>query len=1128
MKRGGALLNVFSILGLLAALIPTPAAAAAGTSHNSHTGTVMHNQWAPRVAAPVPIPKPLQVDRRFRQSGTVAAPSSGSTVGGPWTQLGPTPVTDSRYVYKTTNSDWGNVGGRVTALVTDPTNSSNVFAGTAGGGVWKSTNAGLNWSPLTDNQSSLAIGALAIDSTGQVIYAGTGEDNRSDSQPGQGILKSTNGGSSWTLVTQTFAGGHIGGLAVDQTTSGTKQHVFAATDIGLYESTNGGSTWTQILSSPTTEVVQDPSSASTFWATLSDYCASSQGLIDVSTDGGKTWSTRLTSSPQATRIGLGIGANGVAYAAFADCHGNLESIQKTTNYGVSGSWSTLWSTGMTPPSGLTNYLNFNPTLPGSTRGQGDYDNLVAVDPSNSNNVIFGGVDILATSNGGSTFTDVGKVYSNGFIHPDFHAAAFIAANTFYVGNDGGVWKTADLGGTGQSSDWTNLNATLAAIQFYAGSALDLTDLLGGAQDNGTSGRLPGAAALPSWQEYLGGDGDYTAIDPTPGSSIIYAEFSSGFPMNIQRGSSILTVSSSSPYDSFTAAGPCILLTDPACSETDGYIAPFVMDPSNPLRLIAGANHIYQTTNGGQLTSTGDTSWTMVGTMDVTKGSSAGDFVTAITEGPTGSTNTIFTGSLLGLVYRTTDAASWTNITGNLPAFSTASSLFPLAWITSIAFNPTNAAEAWVTIGGSNITVNGLSVGQIWHTTNAGATGGTTWTDVSGTIPKNLPLTSVVEDPRSPSTVYIATYNGVMVCTTCGGNSPSPNWATWGSGLPNVWVNALTLTRDNSHVIAWTHGRGAWAQSIQPAGNWTQQNPTGAPSPRMDQSMAYDPQVGNLVLFGGCVPGAPTVDGDTWTWNGTTWTQQNPTSSPSARCESGTAYDGYTQTVVLFGGGNGTTNLNDTWTWNGTNWTQVAPSVSPSARNRPAMAYDDANGTVVLFGGQAAGGTGGTYFNDTWVWDGANWTQKSPANSPSARADAMMVYDPVTAQLVLFGGRNGTLPSSSTTVYGDTWIWNGSNWTQQNPTTSPSARVGSAVNYDDLVGGPLMFGGAAQKCTRTGCQWVYDSDTWTWTGNNWTQETPASSPSARYGARLDYDAVRQKIVLFGGFGASLYGDTWTYS
>ena len=154
-----------------------------------------------------------------------------------------------------------------------------------------------------------------------------------------------------------------------------------------------------------------------------------------------------------------------------------------------------------------------------------------------------------------------------------------------------------------------------------------------------------------------------------------------------------------------------------------------------------------------------------------------------------------------------------------------------------------------------------------------------------------------------------------------------------------------------------------------------------PFDRAWASMAYDSaNGGQLVLFGGVYNG--TYDNDTWTWNGSTWAQLTPSTSPPARDGASMAYDPANGgQLVLFGGANATTALSDTWAWNdNTNtWAQLTPATSPPLRSLGAMAYDPANGgQLVLFGG----GYGATDYNDTWTWNGATWAQLLPAASPS--------------------------------------------------------------------------------------------------------------------------------------------------
>lgn len=187
-----------------------------------------------------------------------------------------------------------------------------------------------------------------------------------------------------------------------------------------------------------------------------------------------------------------------------------------------------------------------------------------------------------------------------------------------------------------------------------------------------------------------------------------------------------------------------------------------------------------------------------------------------------------------------------------------------------------------------------------------------------------------------------------------------------------------------------------------------QFPASSPSPRWGAAMAYDAATGKIVLFGG----GTTPQGDTWTWDGSTWTQQHPANSPSPRLGAGMAYDAATQSVVLFGG-NGGRRMNDTWIWDGSNWTQRFPPASPPAREDSAMTYDLLAAVVVLFGGTPSDTSAA---RDTWTWDGNTWTQLAQPASPSLRQGPRMTTDGQTEQVVLFGG---FLPGNG--YLGDTWV-----------------------------------------------------------------------------------------------------------
>jgi streptogramin lyase len=775
------------VAGLAALIVTFPAAIAAAEPASRPIAAVRGLQPIAKVRGRERVRAPIVIPRDT--SGTVTPAQERPrerpklpTVGPAWTFIGPRPVKDTTYGGPT-----GFVAGRVTSLATLPGSPFDIYAGTSGGGVWKSTNQGGTWIPITDMGPNLSLGWLPSHTTSQAVYAGTGEDDfNADAIPGVGILRLVN--STVTNVAPGLAGMTIGGLVVDRTTAHANLRLFAATSAGLYGSIGGGpGTWTPNyafddtmvidgLPGHATGVIQDKSSASKFFVTVGDACRGTQGAAVVETvNRGTNWTPVLT-IPGAGRMAVASGPNNTEYAVGAQCDGNLYNIWKSTAGGAVGTWHPI-------PASYP-YDFFNPS--GGNQGQGWYDIAIGVDPTNANNMVVEGVDAFATLDGGNSIHPVGKVYSGGPIHPDFHAVLFTGAQAFYAGNDGGVWSTTDMGGSGTPADWNNLNSTFGTTQFYAGSALDANNVLGGAQDNGNSGFFNGPTTV--WQKYtVAGDGFFTAIDYTAGSTTIFGEYG-------QLG--LLQGDSSTPATSLKRS-PC---SGGQCA-TAAFSAPFVLDASNPLRLLAGSTNLWESKNASGA-YTGGTAWTQIGA-NLTYGTAhpylfnANDSISSISVAPQGESNVTYTLSAQGRVFRTLDDQTFTDITSNLPPAdpTTATSGWP--WGSQIAVNPWNTDEAWVAITGS-------SVGHVWHTAN----GGGSWQDITGNL-GDIPVTSVLPDPRQPNTIYIGTAAGVYVCNTCGGIGARGSWQHYGTGLPPVWIGQLTMSRDTKELVAWTHGRSAW-------------------------------------------------------------------------------------------------------------------------------------------------------------------------------------------------------------------------------------------------------------------------------------------------------------------------------
>ena len=296
--------------------------------------------------------------------------------------------------------------------------------------------------------------------------------------------------------------------------------------------------------------------------------------------------------------------------------------------------------------------------------------------------------------------------------------------------------------------------------------------------------------------------------------------------------------------------------------------------------------------------------------------------------------------------------------------------------------------------------------------------------------------------------------------------------------------------------------------------WTLRSPTHHPVGGSGRQMAYDSDRSVTVEFGGS-NGNP--NSETWEYDGTDWTQKSPAHAPLPTEYSSMAYDANRHVTVLFGGSafdpmTGMYNSDETWEWNGTDWTKRTPTTSPPGRVYPALVYDSNRHVCVLFGGFQFGPT--LNLGDTWEYDGTTWTHKTPAHSPDPRDGHAMAFDSVRGVTVLFGGQ--TFVTSN-----DTWEWDGTDWTQRNPSHPPTVRRDMVMGFDVMRGQTIMFGGTAPG-------FVQSSLTMAWDGVDWEVLLPVTSPIGRDGAAMDYDSARHVIVMFGGNNLGELVDTYELS
>ncbi|MHA2330441.1 MAG: Kelch repeat-containing protein [Candidatus Hodarchaeales archaeon] len=293
-----------------------------------------------------------------------------------------------------------------------------------------------------------------------------------------------------------------------------------------------------------------------------------------------------------------------------------------------------------------------------------------------------------------------------------------------------------------------------------------------------------------------------------------------------------------------------------------------------------------------------------------------------------------------------------------------------------------------------------------------------------------------------------------------------------------------------------------------------------PSARFGHTMVHDESNEQVILFGGSAVNDGRSDlADTWMFSCTsnTWTELNPTSSPSARAGHSMVYDSVNQQVILFGGWS-----DETWIFDpqDNEWTKVSTIVHPSARHSVGMYYDPFNEKVVLFGGYL---NDDSHAGDTWIFDPVDntWTEVFPVSKPTARYGHSLVYDTVNQQGILFGGRVTALQS-------DTWAYNYSSntWTKVQPVQKPVARYWHAAVYNPDNERMILFGGDDEGPGRS------KNDIWTFDPQNdlWTELFPETKPVPRMQPAMVYDSLNQRILLFGGLGndySESYSDTWEY-
>jgi photosystem II stability/assembly factor-like uncharacterized protein len=677
-------------------------------------------------------------------------------------------------------------GGRVARVAGVPGDPSTYYAATASGGVWKSSDGGVTFKSVFDDQPISSIGSIAIaPSNPNVVYVGSGEANiRGNVAAGNGIYRSADAGKTWTHVWKQE--GQIGTMVVDPTNADVAfaavfGHAFGPNpERGVYRTTDGGKTWRQVLKKSAdagaSDIAIDPSNPSIlfagFWqARRLPWDLVSGGAdsgLHVSRDGGETWKA-------LTGNGLPDGPWGKVGVAVAPSDGRrVYALIEAEKGGLFRS-----------DDGGENWELVNPSR--LIRQRAWYYSTLSVNPMNREEVWFPQVRLLRSIDGGKTLTFV-----KGPHHGDHHDVWIDPKNPKRMidANDGGVDITLNGGET-----W--LAPPLPISQFYHVSTDNRTPyhVAGAMQDLGTaqgpSASLRGSIALTDWRPVGGGEAGHVVSDASD-PNIVYAGEYLGI---ITR------------YDDRTGESRNVSAWPENPSGHGGedmkyrfqWTAPIAPSPHDPKTIYHGAQVIFRTSNGGQ-------SWEAI-SPDLTRndkskqkwaggpitGDNTGvetfDTVFAIAESPK-QRGLIWAGTDDGLVQVTTDGGkNWKNVTAampNFPEWGTVSMIEP---------SPFDANTAYVVVDAHRL--DDMRP-YLYATTDLGQT----WKRIDSDLPQNVYLHAVREDPKKRGQLYLGTERGVMY-------SPD-HWQNWQSlrlNMPTVAVHDLVVKGDN--LVVATHGRSVW-------------------------------------------------------------------------------------------------------------------------------------------------------------------------------------------------------------------------------------------------------------------------------------------------------------------------------
>jgi hypothetical protein len=767
-----------------------------------------------------------------------------------FTHLGPAPLQSNGCQ---NCFSYGHVNGRVETIVSDPVDPTIAYFGTDGGGIWKTTNCcstSTTWTYVTEDEGlyGLAIDDITLDPNDHsILYAATGDLNFGSFSFGTvGVLKSTDFGESWELLgTDVFTTGYplpstfpqyqaLGKVRVDPNDS---NKVIVGSKTGLFFSYDAGVNWTGpcLTNAYTSQrqditglLVRDMGTETRLYAAVGTRGFNTTVQPDLNLNGANAvYSTTIPASgcpaswdllnngwPAGTGGGVPYPTNTMGRIELAMAPSNPDVIyaQVATSYlNQTNQQLGVWKT---TNGGSSWTMISGPSGPGGCDGPGAqswYNQIMAVDPNNSDVLYMGTIDQFRSTNGGTSFTNVSCGYAGGSdLHVDQHALAYVggSSSVLLVGNDGGIYVTLNADAANVNSVVFNqLNDSVSTLELYSG---DITNNFSyaaqpganaGAQDNGSStyvwtSGIPGPAM---WQLRTGGDGMFARIEQKLGQR---------WYQTSQYGS--LKVSTTGPSGTYS------VVSGGWSGDTVSFVLPYELDkfdcPNSICdHMIAGTHRVWETILGAVPSS----SW-YINSTNLTKGTLGNrSFINQLSYSPLDNAVAIVgtndgnvqIGRNLGT--GVANQAIWVNVTDS-------NTVLPNRPILDVAMSHADQWVGFAAVGGFNQNTP-TTPGHVFKVTCSENCATFTWEDKTGNLP-NVPADSILSNPNIPAQVFVGTDWGLYYTNNI--NAATPVWQHFTAGLPAIMIWDMAVDRDGTTLAVFTRSRGAYVWPLPVTVNYS--------------------------------------------------------------------------------------------------------------------------------------------------------------------------------------------------------------------------------------------------------------------------------------------------------------------